>query len=216
MCVSVDLDAVQLPRADYPGQLERHSAIDDEGQDDNHSFKPAEYDAVVYHRKYTDLRLNTNRGKDHKHYRIAFGHLLFNSPNVFDPIEKIVWLEPLKGPCRGIFKCEDVNGLGAISPIEISFACQSEPGREIIWRSEQDCSLLDYGGQGDYVLPADTHSVKYAKFRYRLKDRTKWDTVTVHTGKTLCYERDGDSTVLEEWLRRRKFIKDTLGLFKNA
>jgi hypothetical protein len=38
----------------------------------------------------------------------------------------------------------------------------------------------------------------------------------VHTGKTLNYERDGDSAVLEEWLRRRKFIKDTLGLFKDA
>jgi hypothetical protein len=200
----------------YPGQLERHPAIDDEGQDDSHSFKPAEYDAVVFHRKYCDLRLNTNRAKDHRHYRIVFGHLLFNSPNVFDPNEKIVWLEPLKGPCRGIFKCEDVKGLGAIAPVEVSFACQSEPGREVIWRAEQDCSLLDYGGKGDFLLPDDTHSVKYAKFRYRLKDRTKWDTVTVHTGKTLNYERDGDSAVLEEWLRRRKFIKDTLGLFKDA
>lgn len=60
-------------------------------------------------------------------------------------------------------------------------------------------------------MPDDAHSVKYAKFRYRIKDQTKWETVTVHAGKILNYERDGDSAVVEDWLRRRKFIKETLG-----
>lgn len=191
----------------YPGQLERHEAIDSDGNDVNTVFKPAEYDAIVYHKVYRDLRLNTNRMKEHKRYRMAFGNLLFGTGNAFDPNEKIVHLEPLKGECRDIFKCEDVPGLGSIAPIEVGFCCLGAPGREIVWRSEPDCSLLDYGGTGNWLLPPDTHSVAYARFRYRRKDRVKYETVTVHAGKILNYERDGDSAVLEDWLRRRGFVK---------
>jgi hypothetical protein len=200
----------------YPGQIERHAAINDEGNEENHTYKPAEYDAVVYHKTYGDLRLNTNRAKDHGHYRIAFGHLLFNTSNVFHPTERIVSLEPLRGPCRGIFQCEDVKGLAAIELIEASFADMAEPGREVIWRAEPGCSLLDYGKTGDFLLPPGAHSVKYAKFRFRLRDRVQSETVTVHAGKTLNYERDGESAVLEEWLRRRKFIADSLGIYADA
>lgn len=191
----------------YPGQLERHEAIGVDGEVETPVFKPAEYDAVVYHKDYRDLRLNTNRAKEHKKYRIVFGNLLFGTGNAFDPVERIVHLEPLKGECRDIFKCEDVPGLGSIAPIEVGFCSLAAPGREMVWRSEPDCSLLDYGGSDERLLPDDTHSVAYAKFRYRRKDRVKHDTVTVHTGKTLNYERDGDSAVLEQWLRRRGFIR---------
>ncbi len=200
----------------YPGQVERHPAINDEGKAASHVFKPEEYDAIVYHKGYGDLRLNTNRAKDHVRYRIAFADLLFGSENVFDHREKIVILNPLIGKCREIFKCGDIKGLAEIAPVEVCFTIFGEPGRSVVWSSEEDCSLLDFGGDGEYVLPENTLAVKHAKFRYRLKDRVKWETVTVHTGKTLNYERDGDSTVIEEWLRRRKFIKDSLGLFKNA
>jgi hypothetical protein len=191
----------------YPGQLERHEAIDAEGRDANTVFKPAEYDAIVYHKVYRDLRLNTNRMKEHKKYRVAFGNLLFGTGNAFDPHEKIIHLEPMKGECRDIFKCEDVPGLGAIAPIEVGFSCLAAPGREMIWRSEANCTLLDYMGAGSRLLPDDTHSVMYARFRYRRKDRVKHDTVTVHAGKILNYERDGDSVVIEEWVRKRGFVK---------
>ena len=73
--------------------------------------------------------------------------------------------------------------------------------------------MLDYGLSDDFLVPVNAHSVRYAKFRYRLRDRPQWESVTVHAGKTLNYARDGDLAVLEEWLRRRTFMTDTLGLF---
>lgn len=127
----------------YPGAIERFEAISDEGKEENHSYKPAEYDAVVYHKIYGDLRLNTNRPKDHAHYRMAFADLLFGMSNVFHPTEKVVRLDPLLGPCRGIFRCEDIRGLAAIAPIEVCFSDLALPGRLVTWRAEEGLSLLD-------------------------------------------------------------------------
>ncbi len=197
----------------YPGQMERHAAIDNDGNTANHVFKPEEYDAVVYDKVYGYLRLNTNRAKDHTRYRIAFADLLFGAANVFAKEKNVFTLNPLIGPCREIFKCDDIPGLAEIALIEVGFVSLSKPGMEEIWRSDHDCSLLDYSVNGMHILPKDAFSCKYAKFRYRLKDRTKWVTITVHAGDTLTYERDGDCAVVEEWLMRRGFTKDTLGLF---
>lgn len=56
----------------------------------------------------------------------------------------------------------------------------------------------------------EADSVLSARFRYRLKDRKSTGALTVHTGNALTYERDGDSSVLETWLRKRKFISSLI------
>lgn len=196
----------------YPGQLERHPGIDEEGNAESFVFRPEEYDAVVYHKEYGDLRMNTNRAKDRKRYRITFGHLLLDASNVFNDRAKIIRLEPLLGKSLGIFNCDDIEELSAIEPTEVSFSQLHTPGREIVWKADNDLSLLDHNTEGVRLLPESAHSIRYAKFRYRLKNRAKWEKVTVHQGATMNYERDGDSAIVEEWLRRRGFVAN---VFKN-
>jgi hypothetical protein len=53
--------------------------------------------------------------------------------------------------------------------------------------------------------------VRHAVFRYRLRNKTKYESLTVHQGNTLTYERDGDSVVMEAWLRSRNFVQNALG-----
>ncbi len=194
----------------YPGQTERHPAFDENGNPTTHVFRPEEYDAIVYHKGYGDLRLNTNRLRDHVQYRVTFGHLLFDEANVFDPKTEMVRLDPLLGECLGIFKCDDIEGLAVICPIELCFSRTSQPTVRITWKSDDDVSLLDHNLHGNRLLPPDAHSVVYAKFRYRLSQRSDWERVTVHQGRAMTYERDGDCVVVEEWLRRRKFVKNPL------
>ncbi len=194
----------------YPGQVERHEAFDDEGNPAIHVLRPGEYDAIVYHKEYGDLRLNTNRKRDHPQYRITFGHLLFGDSNVFDPTARMIHLEPLRGECIDIFKCGDIEGLAQIHPTEVSFSVLSQPGVKITWKSDDDVSLLDHNGHGRRLLPTDADSVQYARFRYRLSNRTNWERMTVHEGKSMTYERDGDCAIVEEWLRRRKFVKNPI------
>ncbi len=198
----------------YPGRLKRQVTIDDDGESENLTFKPEEYDAVVYHIDYGDLRMNTLRVRDRAKYRILFGHLLLDSANVFAPDQQVITLEPLKGKCVDIFKCDDIEGLAEIEPIELAYHRIGEMGREIIWRADKKTTLLASNKLGQFLLPEDTDTVRYAIFRYRLKDRVKFETLTVHQGNTMNYERDGDSAVLEEWLRSRRFVKDMLAKAK--
>lgn len=194
----------------YPGQVERHQAFDEDGNPATHIFRPEEYDAIVYHKGYGDLRLNTNRKRDHLQYRVVFGHLLFDDANVFDPKTEIVRLDPLLGECLGIFRCDDIEGLAELYPIEVCFTQSSRIHVRITWRSDSDVNLLDYLVGTQRLLPADALSVLYVKFRYRLSHRSGWERMTVHQGQAMTYERDGDCVVVEEWLRRRQFVKNPL------
>ncbi len=53
-------------------------------------------------------------------------------------------------------------------------------------------------------------SVQLARFRYSCSDSNRHGTLTLHAGQVLTDERDGDSAVLEHWLRLRKFLKSPL------
>ena len=192
----------------YPGRLKRQVAIDEDGEPESLTFKPEEYDAVVYHKEYGDLRMNTLRARDRTKYRIVFGHALLESANVFAHDDHVITLEPLKGKCVGIFNCADIAGLAEVEPVELAYHRIGETGREIIWRADKQTTLLASNNLAPFLLPSDTDSVRYAIFRYRLKDRVKHDTLTVHQGNIMNYERDVDSVVLEEWLRTRRFVKD--------
>jgi hypothetical protein len=176
-----------------------------EGQTQSKALTPELYDAVVYHRKFGDLRMNTHKKSDHTEYRIAFGHLLFDDANVFDPNKKIVTLEPLKGDALKLCKLDDILGVYRILVSEVCFWAKSQDSRRVTWRSRKENESLPLN-EDNWVVPADTEFVLYAKFRYKLSDSAKWQGLTVHTGKTLSYERDGDSCVLEDWLRERKII----------
>jgi hypothetical protein len=194
----------------YPGQLKRHMEFNAEGTTGSRTYKPEEYDAVIYHKHYGDLRVNTNRARNRVKYRILFGHALLKSANVFVQHAHVITLEPLKGRCLELFNCADIPGLAEISPIEVTFHELQSPGREIVWRAEPGSSLLLSNRLAPLLLPDTTDTIHRAIFRYRLRDRQKTETLTVHQGSTMTYERDGDSAVLEEWLRLRKFVKHQL------
>lgn len=190
----------------HPGVL-RREGVYEKGRVKSLPLSPEQYDAVVYHKKYGDLRINAHRQKEHGRYRIDFGHLLFGEPNVFDNTRKIVHLRPLIGDCLAICETGDIPGLKTILVSEICFTSEDHGTRRVTWRSKSDNAMLPLDAD-HRSLPKSAESVIYAKFRYQLTGDTKFKGMTVHTGKALNYERDGDSCVLEEWLRERKFIED--------
>jgi len=189
----------------HPG-IAQWQGVYEKGQAKSKAITPELYDAVVYHKKYGDLRMNTHRKSDHTAYRIVFGHLLFRASNVFDKNKKIIRLDPLKGCAVNLCKTGDIAGLYKIHVSEVSFfAMMSQGTRRVTWRAEKQNESLPLDSS-NWVVPTDTDSILYAKLRYQHKSGGKWQSMTVHTGKNLSYERDGDSCVLEDFLRLRGFV----------
>jgi hypothetical protein len=195
----------------YPGQFERYPAIDEQGGLSSHVFRPEEYDAIVYQLAFGNLRLSTNRMREHAGYLREFGQLLLGDGDGFSLAGEMVQLEALKGDCRGIFNCDDVPGLERVRLIEVKFSALGSPGRRISWVAEGEQTLLEYCNELRPLLPSDTDTVFRAKFHYRLRQRVQFNWVTAHTGKTLEYERGGDAGIVEEWFRRRSILKGALG-----
>lgn len=180
-------------------------------------FKPEEYDAIVYHKEFGDLRLNTNRKKEHAHYRIAFADLLLEEHNLFLPKYDMVSLHPLLGDSAPLFRCNDVPGLKEIVPIEISYTSMNSYGVIKTVKATDGSHLLYYDTAKKNIMEdPEADSVQYAKFRYLRSNSSRPGILTLHTGQVLTYERDGDSAVLEHWLRSRKFLNSTLEQSKHA
>ncbi len=197
----------------YPGQMVRPDAIGSDGEDEDKMHTPGLYDAVVYHKTFGDLRLNTVRKGDHARYRMVFGDVLLGETNAFDPKKEIITLNPLKKACVHLFSLGDAGEYPHVQPMEVCFHDHAVIGRRITWRANrQDMHLMQYPTDDDpkRLLPDTADTVHYAKFRYRLSSRDPWLSMTVHEGMDLRFERDGDSAVMEAWLRDRGFIINVL------
>ena len=70
------------------------------------------------------------------------------------------------------------------------------------WTDFWEKRFHDYAQQSTRIMTAPLRVDRAV----RQGDEIAWQGLTVHTGKNLSYERDGDSCVLEDWLRERLFI----------
>lgn len=155
--------------------------------------------------------MNTNRKRDHARYRIEFADLLLKENNLFHPKYKMVSLVPLLGDCAALFRCKDIPGLSEIVPIEIRYTTMAQPGKILTIKATDGSHLLYYDPAKANIMQDDqADSVQLARFRYLCSDRSRHGTLTLHAGQILTYERDGDSAVLEHWLRLRSFLKSPL------
>jgi hypothetical protein len=198
----------------YPGQPVRPDAVNTaDGSDADAPYVPRQYDAVVFHKTYGDLRMNTNRHQDHKVYRMAFGDALLQESNIFHPTLQIITLAPIRAPCRHLFLSAESDPYPRVRPVEVCFNDLDIPGRRITWRANvNDSHLFQYttDASPDRLLPSTVDTVHKATFRYTLSGTDTWHSMTVHQGMDLRFERDGDSAMLESWLRERGFIIDVL------
>lgn len=168
-------------------------------------------DAVTYNKVHGSLRMSTRLAREHNVYMEAFSRFLFGVSYAFVQDRRVVNLEPLNGEAVPLFRCQDVDGLAEIAPVEVGFLSLELPGHEMVWRSNGRASLLQLPLPGGRIVPSEAFAVTYTKLRYRLQERARYGFMKVQCGRTLKYGHEGDAAVVENYLRRRRFIRDTMG-----
>jgi len=191
----------------YADKKRRHRGCEADGEWKYYDFNPEQFDAVVYNKVYGDIRMNTKnqRKKDHSKYRIAIGHMLLGDGAAFLPTKKMVVLRPLEAAdAMSLFATDDIPGLASIEPVQLDYLPFGVPRRFTV-KAYKDSSLLVTNELAPRLVP-DGASVASAIFEYRLSDSARRGKLSLSFGNKVSYERDGDSLVLEEWLRRRGFV----------
>lgn len=191
----------------YQGQATCQESFDNKSKAHGLKYKPAEYDFVAYNIAHGNLRMTTNRGRDRAKYRLLFGKALLGNACAFAADEPAVSLEPLKGPCRQIFKCEDIAGLAEIDPIAVGFHRISCPGKEIVWQADNNTTLWEFSALQPALVPDDTDTVRHAVVRYRLTDSPTHASVAVSQGNTIEYEHESHAPIMDNWFCRRGIIR---------
>jgi hypothetical protein len=168
-------------------------------------------DVVCYHKGHGDLRVTAHRKRDHALYRAKVGQLMFGEASAFLARAKMVNMDALRGNVLSLFRCDDVAGLAEIQPVEVKFLAAGLSGIRTTWESDSHDSLLDLPLRGGRIVPEDAFMVVSARLRYRLRGRGEPVDMRLMNGSTLTYQRAGDGTVIEDWLRRRRFIRGEKG-----
>lgn len=194
----------------YQGQTTCQESFDDKSKNPGIKYKPEEYDFVAYNIAHGNLRMTTNRCRDRAKYRLLFGKALLGNACAFAAEESAVSLEPLKGPCRQIFKCEDIEGLAEVDPIAVGFHRISCPGKEIVLQADNNATLWESSTLQPALVPDDTDTVRHAVVRYRLTDSPTHASIAVSQGNTIEYEHESHAPIMHNWFCRRGIIRNFL------
>ena len=193
----------------YPEKQCRQSGCTPSGDWRSFVFNPEHYHAVAYSKVFADIRMNAKRERDRRQYRMVFGRLLFGgASNVFQPNASVVTLAPLlEGRTADLFGCDDIPGLAMIAPTAIDYEVWGLPPRMQRETAQEGETLLSGNPHGERIVPAGTLNVRRIVMTYRLRDCVRTGRLTLQSGNQVKFERDGDSVVIEAWLRRRGFVQ---------
>lgn len=195
------------PKSDAVWFLVRHAqpyerkGVIEGGESASLFFRGEAHDVLVYDRTLGELRMNSCSKGERETYLKKFGLHLFGDPEFFPGTAKYT-LEPLRTDGAKSLVCTDVEGMEWVRLKQIEFYWGGAQKEVEVRKADDIFAALDGRGRS---LPAKVRIIR-AGFSVKFTDSKTPRTVTVRPSNVTQYTRDDDSTVAEEWLRKRGFI----------
>jgi hypothetical protein len=164
-------------------------------------YRPLKYDVVVFDRQVGELRINAQLVGEKKLYCEKLGRYLFSDGSCFPGTKKYT-LEPLRELGVDALACGDIEGIELITLTEVDFHWGGGHG-EVEVRKADDLFAALAAREGH--LPTSPRIIK-AVFRVKFEDSKTPRTVKIRPGNIAEYTRDGDASLIEQWLNLRGFI----------
>ncbi|MBF0309303.1 MAG: hypothetical protein HQL56_07230 [Magnetococcales bacterium] len=165
-------------------------------------FRPESHDVLVYDRDRDELCVKAGSKAEREMYLAMIGKHLFGNEGHF-PGEEKYSLEPLRSDLSGSLVCSDLEGVDWIKLLEVGIHWGGEHGEVEIRRAKDLSAAFQKRG---YAL-LRTARLFQAKFHVKFTASKSPRTVTIKPANQAMYTRDDDSLLLEEWMKRRGFIR---------
>ncbi len=164
-------------------------------------FRPEKTDIVILDISHNEMRINASNLSALRQYRVLFGRHLFRDENRFVFAEKYT-LEPLKKDGQSALKCADVEGMESVRLREIEYGWGGAFDHVETHRAEDLFKALVLLNR----VVEQTVQIRKAVFKIKLKGEKKPRTITIKAGNKSGYNRGEEATMIEDWLRLRKFV----------
>ncbi len=171
------------------------------GKSETVFYRPEKHDLVVYTPDLGELRVNAETKGEKELYRAKFGEHLFGDVGYFLGANHRYTLDPLRSDTS--LACGDVPGIDWIHLVEVEIYHGGEQD-EIETRRARDIYKV-LGGK------LDRGKLTSARFRVKFSDSAKPRSVTVRLPNVAMFTRDDDGRRVEEWLKKRGFIRSNAG-----
>ena len=186
----------------------REGAINEKGESEGVYYWPEKFDVLVLDPVEGELRMNARTKGEKKLYRQVFGRHLYGDEDFFGGEDKYT-LEPLRQKGADALAFHDIEGIEEILLTEIHFF-RGGSFREREIRKADDIFAAYSARQA--MFPIRPAIVK-ASFRVTFSDSQTPRTVIIKAPNVAQYTRDGDSVIIEKWLRLRGFIRTEGGSY---
>ncbi len=182
------------------GELFKREGSLEDGEPKSIYYRPAKHDVVIYDPVVGEIRVNACTQKEKQLYREKFGQHIFGDSNFF-PGQNKYTLDPLGQNGVRSLVCNDVNGLDSVQLKEIQIFRGGNQGEVEIRRAKDIFLALEERGR-DFPRGRLIRASLSVKFTSAKVPRT----VTIRPPNVARYTRDSDGTVVEEFLKKRRFI----------
>lgn len=167
------------------------------------TFRPEEYDALVFNRMFGELKIAAPP-KFHDVYREYIGSVFFEDPTLF-AARSVFSLGTLTSCPVARFQRNDVAGILRTEVRGIEYGLMSAAGRRICERSDTGDILADRR-EHETVAPSHAMNVDELRMHFYFRPGATGRTVVIRNGNTLNYSREADSAAVEQWLQRRQIM----------
>lgn len=174
----------------------------DGGQPASVFYRPQKHDVVVYSAADGELRIHCDGVRERDELRKAFGLHLFSNEEHFPGTAKYTFTPLTGGP--GCLECGDVEGMESVTLKEVAFVFGGKPWKRVTTRSDDVYALVE---KGWFKWP-DAERICRAVYEIKFVDSKRPRRLTLAGSNQALYTRDGDSELVERWLKARDFIRN--------
>jgi hypothetical protein len=184
-----------------PGQpMRREASQGDDGSAGTAFFRPQRHDVLIYDENSGDIGVHASTKGERNLYLRTLGKLLFSGEEHFPAAERFT-LDPLLADGGASLNSDDIDGIAAIRLVEYQ-RYLGGTYKEVEKRRAEDI----FGAFAQRKRTLTGGRLGSATFKVRFDDSDKERSVTIRPPGIARFERNDDSRLIEDWLRRRGFI----------
>lgn len=187
--------------------MRREASQKDDGGVGTEFYRPQRHDVLIYDERNGDVGVHASTKGERNLYLRTLGRHLFSGEEHFPPAGRFT-LDPLIADGSQALNVEDIDGIKGVRFIE----CRryfGGPQREMETRKAEDIFAALASRNIQSLAGPRLNS---ATFKVAFDDSEKERSVTIRPPGIARYERNDDSELVEQWLRRRGFILSGQGI----